>query len=145
MKRTLIFAEREIRRCYGRDPEDVKTTRQWYEKFQETGSVGVLPRSGWQTESEENVDFVRRSYRLSPTKSTSRVSHELRILHQECLNFSIKDFTFLYSGNCSGQMAILDRIAFVNDYLNIVHEHNVPICGSQNQSFFTDRDRRCLN
>jgi hypothetical protein len=64
---------------YGRHPPDVNSIKAWYEKFNETDSVGDLKRSGRPRSNEETVDVVRNAFQRNPKKSTLCASRKLSI------------------------------------------------------------------
>jgi hypothetical protein len=56
------------------DVRQMLKTKAWYSKFEETGSVGDINRSGRPSVSDENVDAVReacQSIRRSPCNKRS--------------------------------------------------------------------------
>ncbi|KAJ8884507.1 hypothetical protein PR048_016364 [Dryococelus australis] len=56
--RSPIAVQRLFRGDYGRDPPNVTSTKGWYDKFKETGSVGDKTRSGRSAVSDESVEVV---------------------------------------------------------------------------------------
>ena len=53
--RSPVTVQRQFRREYGRDPPDVKSNKDWYDKFKETGSVCDKRRSGRPGVSDETA------------------------------------------------------------------------------------------
>ena len=69
-----IIVQSNFKREYDQNPLDVKNTKNWYEKFKDTDSLGDIKRSGRPISNEETIDSVRTSFERSPTKSTRRAS-----------------------------------------------------------------------
>ena len=64
-----VSVQRKFRNEYRRDPPNVKTIKDWYKKFIETGSVADRTRSGRPSVSDASVDAVHDTFQHSPRKS----------------------------------------------------------------------------
>ena len=77
--KSVIQAQRNFTRKYGRKPPARFTIRAWHEKFMETGSVLQRKGAGRPQISEEEIESARVAYARSPRKSIRRASTQLQI------------------------------------------------------------------
>ena len=76
--KSVIQAQRNFTRKYGRKPPARSTIRAWHEKCMETGSV--LHRKGaGRPQISKEIESVRVAYTRSPRKSIRRASTQLQI------------------------------------------------------------------
>ena len=64
---------------FGRPSPDVKTIKNWYSKFMDTGSVKDRPRTGRTRVTDASVEEVRQTVDTSPRKSTRAISTDIGI------------------------------------------------------------------
>ena len=72
---------------YRTEPPTDKTIREWYMKFQQSGSLCAAKRRGRPGPSAETVERVRETFVRSSQKSKNRASRELQMQDRnlECL------------------------------------------------------------
>ena len=166
---SAVTVQRHFRRKYGRNPPDVKSIKNWYDKFKDTGSVGDLKRTGKPTSSDETVDSVRTAFQRSPRKSTRTASIELgvpkrtvvKILHRRLHLYPYKvQIAQALQPNDRPQRAafateVLERIESDREYLQHVaisdeatfhisgkvNRHNVRIWASENSHVVVEHQR----
>jgi len=74
---SIVTVQRRFRIMYHTEPPTDKTIHEWYMKFQQSGCLCVVKRSGRPGPSAETVERVREAFVRSPQKSTTRASEQL--------------------------------------------------------------------
>lgn len=154
---------------FGRPTPDVKTIKKWYDKFNESGSVGDRPRPGRPKVNDNIIEEVRQAYERSPCKSVRKASSELDI-PKSTMHKILRKRLFLYPYKLQMVHALRQddrrlRVAFAeemlrridddDDYLKRVcfsdeatfhtsghvNRHNVRIWGSTSPQDFIQKER----
>ena len=77
--KSVIQAQRNFTRKYGRMPPARSIIRAWHKKCMETDSALQRKGAGQPQTSEEEIESVRVAHTRSPRKSTRRASTQLQI------------------------------------------------------------------
>ena len=173
--KSVIQAQRNFTRKYGRKPPARSTIRAWHEKFMETGSVLQRKGAGRPQISEEEIESVRVAYTRSPRKSIRRASTQLQIprstihkvLHRKLRLYAYKvqllqalkpedkprrkEFAVTMLDRLDSDPGFLKRVCFSDESTfhvsGLINRHNSRIWGSQNphETYELERDSPKLN
>lgn len=154
---------------FGRPSPDVKTIKNWYSKFMDTGSVKDRPRTGRTRVTDASVEEVRQTVDTSPRKSTRAISTDIgipkstvhKILRKQLSLFPYKlqihqalhpgdrELRFAFGQEMEerivGDTDFLQRICFSDESTfhtsGKVNRHNVRIWGSEPPNNMIERER----
>jgi hypothetical protein len=75
--KSVVTVQRAFRAKYAKDPPTDKTILAWYEQFTENECLFKQKSGGRPFTAEDDVEWVRASFLLSPKKSTGTARRTL--------------------------------------------------------------------
>ena len=126
--KSATVVQRRFLPQFGRPAPNVKTIKNWYEKFTETGSVGDRGRTGRPRVDRHIVEEVQQAFERNPSKSVRKSSSELGIpkstvqkILRKRLNFFPYKLRVVHALNPGDQQL---RVAFAEEILRRIDEED---------------------
>jgi hypothetical protein len=77
--KSVVTVQRNFRRVYRKDAPTDKSIREWYQQFQETGSVVKGQSPGKPSTSKDDTERIQVVFQRSPKRFVRHVSRQLQI------------------------------------------------------------------